>query len=409
MKLTRLLPLFAALLALCCPVACSKSDDGGSSGNGECSASLSHEFVIWPATGSNGAEQVRITSEGDRSAQFVARIVQGADFCSFEKGSKVSEKAFRVGQMGVYLYLDANRDEAAREVKIRVTFSDRSPELTLTLIQNGYSSSASYDKQRWPERPQYRESTSYVYKTYFTTLANVPGKVRNYSICYDISKRVSLWVAYPVHDCYMTPRLNRPDDAWAYDPNEYQPYISQADQQYILQSYGSGYQRGHMLPSATRYSTVATNAQTFYATNMMPQNATFNGGVWAKLEQMVRDNSSDKTDTLYVVTGTYFADNKTIVDRKDKQIAVPSHAYKVLLKARKPIPDGKTIADLSADELQAIGFWFSNTSSNPELNAAVCSVAEIEAKTNFSYFPMLPDNVARQVKQQKRASDWKGL
>ena len=51
---------------------------------------------------------------------------------------------------------------------------------------------------------------------------------------------------------------------------------------------GSGFDRGHMCPSADRTSTVANNSATFLMTNMVPQLPANNQGVWADLESYCR-------------------------------------------------------------------------------------------------------------------------
>ena len=141
--------------------------------------------------------------------------------------------------------------------------------------------------------PGYREDANYIYKTYNTTLVGnkyfAGGYVRNFTVCYDKKTRVSQWVAYPVfYALYEAPQLSRVN-AFGYDPNDQLPVIPTADQQNISSGYGQrGYDRGHMLPQATRYNNYAANRMTYYATNMMPQNSAFNQGVWARLEGQVR-------------------------------------------------------------------------------------------------------------------------
>ena len=55
------------------------------------------------------------------------------------------------------------------------------------------------------------------------------------------------------------------------------------------------------MPSADRLSRVA-NIETFYYTNMTPQKAALNQGMWENLEEKVRVWARSM-DTLYVVTG----------------------------------------------------------------------------------------------------------
>ncbi|MEG2060479.1 MAG: DNA/RNA non-specific endonuclease [Alistipes sp.] len=344
----------------------------------------------------------KIVTEGAASLTFTAAITeQGAEpWCSFELNTPLTEFTGKVGAP-VYLYLKQNTLKQDRTATIVVRYTDNYT-VTLTLTQTAFSSSADFDRA-WGEQPQFKSSTDYVYKTYFTTLDR-GNYTRSYSICYDLDKRVSRWVAYPMHSTYTTPNVGR-TDAWAYDPNKQLPVIPDKAQQYILRGYGvRGYDRGHMLASASRYSTVATNEQTFYATNMMPQNSSFNQNIWGTLEG--KERSWMVADTLFVVTGTIFEDSKTI-SNANGPIAVPTHCWKVMLRTRRGNTK-KAIADCTADELKAIGFLFTNDAAGAATSIAnaVRSVAEIEQKSGFTFFRNLPADVADAVKNQKKYSEW---
>ena len=164
-----------------------------------------------------------------------------------------------------------------------------------------------------------------------------------------------------------------------------------------------GLDRGHMLPSASRYSTYETNAQTFYATNMMPQNSTFNQNVWGQLEGQVR--KAICADTLYVVVGTLFEDGQRFTSR-GRTIARPSHCYKLLLRT-KAGNTKKSISQITkADEIKAIAFIFENQSSAGSINSAATSIAEIEKRAGVSFFRNLNPEIADKVKSQNNISDW---
>lgn len=350
----------------------------------------------------------KITTQGPSGLTFVAEIISQSgneEWCSFDLNAQLSATSGNVGDP-IYLYLRKNTSEEDRSAGIAVTFSN-GYNASMTLTQLALSSEPSkpdYDRA-WAEQPLYRADDNYIYKTYYTTLAT--GKyVRNYSICYDTEKMVSHWVAYPLHVSYTSPNVGRTDE-WAYDPNKQPPVIPYNDQQYIVESYGTGYARGHQIPSADRYSTIATNEMTFYATNMMPQNGTFNGGIWGNLEGKIRSNMLRmKKDTLYVVTGTFFGNDRTTTDRKGNRIGLPSNCWKVLLRTRSG-NTGKPIEECSADELMGIGFWFSNSTSNPSsLSDCALSIAEVESRTGFTFFRNLPADAVVAVKENYEIGDW---
>ena len=347
----------------------------------------------------------RIITTGD-AMTFVATILSqdvGNAWCSFSSFDTSSEPQFsKSGHVGtpMNLYLLQNETDEARETFIRVTFAEGFVS-DLVLRQGAFSPTADYDRQ-WGEQPYYRQNDTYIYKTYYTTLTR-GGYVRNYSICFDTKKRVSHWVAYPLTTNYLEPSVNR-TNAWSYDPNNQEPVIPIEYQFNVKNTYGTGDARGHQCPSADRYSNDATNAMTFYSTNIMPQNSKFNSGVWGDLEMKIRAvRQVNRRDTVFVVTGTYFADNRTITARDGTKVGYPSNCWKVLLRGS----GGKAVWDCSATELYGIGFWFANDASNTgTLRSYATTIADIEQKTGFSFFRNLSADAAEAVKAQNRPSDW---
>lgn len=399
-----LLVTMSAMLVLF--AGCGDKDDGGDK---ESLATLVAETV------SSSTTTNKISTQGPSGITFEATIVsQGGDaeWCSFDLNKQVSSAGGNVGDPA-YLYLDKNNSDDDRTARIDVTYTNGySTSLTLTQRAAGF---IDYDRS-WGEQPEYRSDDAYIYKTYYATFVSNQffpgGKLRNYSVCYDVDRHISHWVAYPIFKkVYETPVLSRVND-FNYDPNDQLPVIPTRDQQYIGtggngRGYGArGYDRGHMLPQASRYNNYEPNRMTYYGTNMMPQNSTLNRNIWASLEGKVRGWGGLQTyDTLYVVTGAAFKSTKTI-DNANGPIAVPSHCWKVLLRQRGN--QNRQISQFKADELKAIGFVFTNDAAGAatSIESAVRSVKEIEELTGFKFFRNLDPAVADAVKSQKNLADW---
>ena len=399
-----LLVTMSAMLVLF--AGCGDKDDGGDK---ESLATLVAETV------SSSTTTNKISTQGPSGITFEATIVsQGGDaeWCSFDLNKQVSSAGGNVGAPA-YLYLNKNNSDDDRTARIDVTYTNGySTSLTLTQRAAGF---IDYDRS-WGEQPEYRSDDAYIYKTYYATFVSNQffpgGKLRNYSVCYDVDRHISHWVAYPIFKkVYETPVLSRVND-FNYDPNDQLPVIPTRDQQYIGtggngRGYGAwGYDRGHMLPQASRYNNYEPNRMTYYGTNMMPQNSTLNQNIWASLEGKVRGWGGLQTyDTLYVVTGAAFKSTKTI-DNANGPIAVPSHCWKVLLRQRGN--QNRQISQFKADELKAIGFVFTNDDAGAatSIESAVRSVKEIEELTGFKFFRNLDPAVADAVKSQKNLADW---
>lgn len=261
-----------------------------------------------------------------------------------------------------------------------------------------------FDNTVYPlaELPAY-ENDDYVI-THYGTLGS--QRVRNYTMLFDKEKHAALWVAYPLHSCY---RGNSGrTEAWAADPLIEMLYQAKVYGETFC--YYKDYSRGHQIPSADRTATDELNSQTFYASNMTPQNGDFNGGIWASLEGKIRENMCQ--DTLYVVTGCYFGNGYTTTydgyygnnaDPASKICPVPTHYFKVVLRTRSG-NSGKAVGQCGSDELKAIGFWLEHRNDYPQtFSTEYCkSVEYIEQQTGFTFFPSVP----KEVKKQCTPSDW---
>ena len=75
-------------------------------------------------------------------------------------------------------------------------------------------------------------------------------------------------------------------------------------------------------------------AQTFYFSNMTPQNYSLNQNPWAALEKMARDNWMC-SDTLYVVTGAYWNPGSTF--------ATPDIDGKIIFTSSDFIKEGEFV------------------------------------------------------------------
>ncbi len=245
----------------------------------------------------------------------------------------------------------------------------------------------------WAELPVYRTDASFDYVYHMRPDAS---SVRNYSICYDVSYKCPMWVAYPLHSSYLG-SVKR-TEAWAYDPE-----IPRSDQPDLSSSYVTGYSRGHMIASNERTVSKPANEQTFYYSNMAPQIQNgFNGGIWGTLENLC--DAVMCSDTLYIVTGSYFANtNTTCKDKNGVTVVVPTDFYKVLARSKSG-NTGKPLWQLPADQIICAGFWLEHKSypSGTSLRGYIKSVAEVEALTGFTFFA----NVPGMDKTSYNASDW---
>lgn len=206
-----------------------------------------------------------------------------------------------------------------------------------------------------------------------------------YSLDYNETYEQADWVIYELTKEEVKNKKVPRKDKFAKDPTS---TISSA----LATDYAkSGYDRGHLCPAAdNRWSQDAMN-QSFYMSNMSPQDPDLNRGIWKELEEKVRDWAVENEE-VYVVTGPILADGfKKKIGKSN--VAVPNYFYKV-------------VADLSGDEIKGIGFIFVNGENNGELKNYGCSIDMVEKRTKIDFFPNLNDNIEKQIESDFIIEEW---
>src|SRR5690606_4527754 len=89
----------------------------------------------------------------------------------------------------------------------------------------------------------------------------------------------------------------------------------------------SGYTRGHLLPAGDRVFSKEAYDETFYTSNISPQLAEFNTGIWNSLEMRIR-NFVKKNRKVYIITGGLLTDSLETIGAE--KVSVSEYFYKVL-------------------------------------------------------------------------------
>lgn len=347
-----------------------------------------------------------VVLEAQQGISYKITIHSEDDWAHFSGGVNVAEGEMTSNTKVVFVYFDKNASGESRDASLFVEFSDNKT-YSLFFTQESYDNSIAFERQ-WAELPLCKVENHYIFNTHYGELGT-KSNARNYTYCFDPQVRAALWVAYPLHSAYTTGSGNRNNSSFGYDPKvdeEVQANLGRG-------SYNGWYDRGHQLPAADRKCSQQMMDQTFYATNMTPQQANFNQNKWGALEGRVRGMIC--SDTLYVVTGAYFegAHHSSIhdktTDKSGNTCPTPTYYYKALLRTKKG-NTGKSIADITdASQLRSIVFLMehANTGNDTNITSADCiSVSELEAMTGFTFFPMLDDSIEQQVKAAIEPKEW---
>ena len=150
----------------------------------------------------------------------------------------------------------------------------------------------------------------------------------------------------------------------------------------------TGYDRGHMMPAADCKTDEVRMTESFYLSNVCPQDHTLNEKDWCDLEKQVRFWCKHyfKTD-IRVVCGPLFGDKSP---RTASGIVIPEGFFKVV--CRKDSRSGKW---------QSVGFIFKNTSDSQPYHQMTVTVDEIETLTGMDFFTDIPDVEESQMEKEK--------
>jgi endonuclease G len=180
-----------------------------------------------------------------------------------------------------------------------------------------------------------------------------------YVMSYHRDRGIPNWVAWHLDTSWIG-TTDRQDD-FRPDPSLPAGWYQVQDSDYS----GSGFDRGHHCPSGDRTNTVPDNSATFFMTNMMPQAANNNQGVWADLETYSRSLVQSGYE-LYIYaggvgqggTGTNGGVTTTIANG---HVTVPAQTWRVIVV----LPVGSNDAKRVNNSTRIITVLMPNSQSLP--------------------------------------------
>lgn len=206
-----------------------------------------------------------------------------------------------------------------------------------------------------------------------------------YTVSYNHDWNLPNWVAYTLTSAETTGEYGRKNTFYP-DPNiKHNPVVTQ-DYSH------SGYDRGHMAPAADMKWSEQAMLESFYTTNICPQNPNLNRGDWNDLEEMARD-WANKYDSIHIACGPIFGDCFDAIGT-ERKIVVPQFFFKVFLRQK---PNG---------EWTSIGFVMPNTETSRPIMTYMMTIDEIEQMAEIDFFYQLPDEIEEKVESDYNISDW---
>ena len=225
----------------------------------------------------------------------------------------------------------------------------------------------------------------------------------NYIVEWDCKKRAQRWVAYEMlmGGSYYPKSWNRnnwKNTEWHGDPFQVDPdipaeYRTNPNQIYDTQYFMS---RGHMCPSADRLRSKEVNEQTYYMSNIVPQNSALNEGIWLDMENKLRSWVNSKT-TVYVVKGSTMDNANDIMGYNIYGLLIPKYFYMAFILK-------------NSLGYYGLAFWTEHHTnknhSGENLYDYAITIDELEKRTGIDFFCNLPDDIENQAESRIIYSTW---
>lgn len=210
-----------------------------------------------------------------------------------------------------------------------------------------------------------------------------------YTLSYNRSRATANWVAW------------RLDSSWigtAPRQDDFRPDPSLPNGWYQVQNFdysGSGYDRGHMTPSADRTRSVPDNSATFFMTNMVPQLAANNQGPWEDFESYLR-TVAQAGNEIYIVSGV--AGNIGTI--AGGRVVVPEYTWKVALV----LPNGANDLQRVSKATRAVAIIVPNfppLDVNATWRQFRVPVDAVENLTGYNFFTNVPKITQEFIERRK--------
>ena len=199
-----------------------------------------------------------------------------------------------------------------------------------------------------------------------------------YTLSYHVKNKTPQWVAWE-----LTKEETRGNEERT---NEFQPDPDVMGAKVVTYDYShSGYDRGHMAPAGDMKWSKKAMQESFYMSNICPQDHNLNTEDWNDLENKSREWAR-RYGKVYIVCGPIYngTRNEYIGDHRVK---VPDAFFKVIL--------------INHDWKQAaLGFYFENKAGERPLSEYLVSVDKLEDMTGLDFFSALPDEIENRLEKE---------
>ncbi len=167
--------------------------------------------------------------------------------------------------------------------------------------------------------------------------------------------------------------------------------IMQEDSSYEYD--GFGFDRGHLAPSADFKWSLKAMSESYFYSNMSPQVAEFNRGIWSELESMIREYVQENNHKVFVVTGPILDDNLPKIERGINKVSIPKEYFKAVI-------------DIEENPAKGIGFIIPNEECDYPVISYAVSIDSIERRTGLDLYASLSDTIETRIESLNNYKIW---
>lgn len=154
----------------------------------------------------------------------------------------------------------------------------------------------------------------------------------------------------------------------------------------------TNYDRGHLVRSHDRTNTQENNKSTFFMSNIIPQTADLNRGVWLDFERFVEELAEKSNKELYIYAGAVYKSERFL----SSGIKVPDSCYKIVVVLEKGeglecVNYNTIIYSVMMPNIEGI--------RNKKWEEFATSVDNIEFSSGYDFLRKVPENIQGIIEQ----------
>ncbi len=233
-------------------------------------------------------------------------------------------------------------------------------------------------------RHDYVQFNEYAYEIPALKKTDIVIVYEGFTLSYNSKTLIPNWVAYELTSSEVDGQYPR--------GNGFGMDLDYKGRQAMREDYSnSGWDKGHMAPAADMKWSRTAMYESFYLTNICPQDHELNGNDWLTLEKLGREWAK-RFGSVYIVCGPIIGNSYygTIGNNK---VVVPDAFYKAFLVVQD-------------HRYHAIGFIMPNESKHHRIQEYALSVNELEEKIGIDLFPNIDDSIEEMIESDLYFKFW---